>query len=700
MRVPGDLKSSANAGELSPGLRGKVNIKQYYNGALAMKNVEPVPQSGFTLAPSSRHVEIAASADCRYGVLRVDASLSYLLVFTVGEIRVFRNSSIRVATIAASWVTAPILPELTFFGEANTFGVWHESLQTRRLFKNPADDTVWTVDFWPYQDVPEVDLGGTYAKTTDKWQFYVRYTNDTLALVMSLTIEGNTSDGVTLKDASPAQIPPKDAVLVDWQAFAAALQAQARLLPGMDSGLTIVHDETVSYSGYKVFTVRFGGSLNGSEYQFDARILNTSDASVIASHIVTGKTDGEALVSAAKGWFAGMDLFQDRAIYYAAKARRASTAMSKVAEYFTLNIKDQSDNAARLEALRTISSERILHVIEGKYLLAFTDEAEWFATNRTIVRNEPVNWVRTTENGCRANCRPQVLEGFVWYVNKDGSVLYSTSYDDVSTSFLADPESLLATHLIAGVKRMCVQKKVNNNNVSRLWMLRDDGRLIYAVVIKSQEIMAVVEWIPAAGGLVKEIAVDGQQRVSIAVQRGAIVSQELLEEAGVNLFHDSVDVSTDLAGVAPGLSRFEGKTVWARINGFVLGPFKVTAARIATGELASTATVGLWQPPNFESMPFVKVMQDNSILQRPGRVHTVNLALIDTESVAIGANGSAPKNVPLARSSDDLSAAPVPFTGKKTVSGLNGVIEGPTVRITQTRPGLLRVRDYLPGVKL
>jgi hypothetical protein len=700
MRVPGELKSSANAGELSPGLKGKVNIKQYYNGALAMKNIEPVPQSGFTLGPSSRHVEIAASAVCRYGVLEVDANLSYLLVFTVGEIRVFRNSVTRVATLAAAWVTAELLPQLSFFGEANTFGVWHEDLRTRRLYRDPVNDSIWSIDDWPYTDIPEVDLGGVYIKTTDKWQFYVRFTGDTIALVMSISIEGNKTDGVTLKNTVPVTIQPGAATTTDWNNFASALQTEARLLPGMSAGLSLTYDAASSSSGYAVFAVTFGGSLDGDEYQFDANILNTADASVLSSHIQTGKTAGEVLVSAAKGWFAGMDLFQDRAIYFGARARRASVSMSKVAAYFTLNIKDQADNGARLEALRTISSEQILHVLEGKYLLVFTDKAEWFATNRTIVRNEPVNFVRTTENGCRPNCRPQVLEGFVWYVNKDGSVLYSTSYDDVSTSFLADPESLLATHLIAGVKRMGVQKKVNNNNVSRLWMLRDDGRLIYAVVIKSQEIMAVVEWIPAGGGLVKEIAIDGQQRVSIAVQRGSVVTQELLEEAGQNVFHNALTVSTDLTGVAGGLSLFNGKSVWARINGYLFGPFTVTGGQIQTEENASSAIVGLWQPPNFESMPFVKVMQDNSILQRPGRVHTINLALIDTESIAVGANGSPPKNVSLAQQSDDLTQSPKPFNGKKVVSGINGVIEGPTVRITQTRPGLLRVRDYLPGVKL
>jgi len=701
MRMPGEQKSSANAGELAPALRGKVSIKQYYSGALAMKNVEPVPQSGFTLMPGSRHIDVGASATCRKGVLRVDGSLSYILHFTVGEIRVYRNAVTKVATIAAAWVTGDVLPEISFFGEANTFGVWHESWPiAKRIFRDPANDSIWTVDNWPYEDVPEVDLGGVYPTTDDYWSLYIRWSSVPVALAISVTVDGNTTSAVRLVNGSNAIIAPGSATAADWHNLATLLRPLIRGLPGLNNDVDIQYDPAQDAGAYRAFNIVFHDSLAGREYQVDANIVNTSEASVIASHIEIGQTEGEPLISVARGGFSGMEVFQDRAIYYAPKAKRAAVAMSEAGEYFNLNIKDQADTGARLEALRTITSERILHIVESKYLLAFTDQAEWFASNRTIERNTPLNWVRTTENGARPNCRPVILEGFVWYVNKDGSMLFSTSYDDVSTSFLADPESLLATHLIYGIKRKCVQKKIGSNNVARLWMLRDDGRLICAIVIKSQEILAMVEWIPAGGGLVKEIVVDGQERVQITVQRGSAISEELLEEASVNLFHSSLTVMTDLAGEASGLGVFEGKTVWARINGYILGPFTVTAGKIQTGEAAASAQVGLWQPPNFESMPFVKVLPNNEILNRPGRCHTVILGLIDTESVAVGANGSPPKNVPLQRATDDLSQSPEPVTRNVTVSGIDGVVEGPTVRITQTRPGMLTLRDYVVGAKL
>lgn len=700
MRGPGDLKSSANAGEMSQDLKGKVSIKQYYNGALAMKNVEPVPQSGFALMPGTKMVGVAVSAQCRKGVLLVDANLSYVLSFMVGSITIFRNATVPVATIAAAWVTAEILPDLSFFGEANTFGVWHPDIETRRIFRDPSDDTVWTVDLWPYVDIPGADLGDTYTTTDDYWSLYIRWSAGASALAINVTIEGNTTTAVRLVDGGGALVTPDAAIGANWTNLATLLRPLIRALPGMNADVDIQYDVAQDASRYRVFNIVFSGSLSGSEYQVDAQIVNTSDASIIASHVEIGKTDLEPLVSTARGWFSGMDVFQDRSIYYAPKAKRAALASSKVGEYFNLNIKDQADNSARLEALRTITSETILHVIEGKYLLVFTDQGEWFLSNRTIARNEPMNFVRASENGTRPNCRPAAFEGRVWYVNPDGSMLFSSNYDDVSTSYFSDPEHLLATHLIQGVKRMWVQKKVGQNNASRLWMLRDDGRMVCAIVIKAQEIMAVVEWVPAAGGLVREFVVDGQQRVMLTVQRGSLVTEEVMEEAQDNVFQCAIEITTDLTGRASGLSTLEGRTVWARLGGRILGPFTVTGGAIDTDEPLVSGLAGLWQAPLFESMPFVRVLPNNEILQRPGRVHTVNLHLIETESVAVGANGKPARNVALQAQSDDLSAAPVPFTGKRPVMGLNGATEGPTVRITQLRPGQLRLRDYLVGAKL
>lgn len=705
-RISGQLKSSVNAGQLSKSLFGKVNLKQYYSGAKQMKGVEPIPQAGFKLLPGSAYCGAGGSAICRHGVLRVNPTLSYTLIARPGNVDIWRNDRVKVATVAVASLASGRIPDLEFYGEANTVGIFHKDIPMGvKLFRNEADDTDWTVSSWPYEDIPEVDLGGSgYTKTTDKWEFYVRFTDDAPALVMSVTIDGNTTDSVTLLQGGVA-VPPKDAAAPAWTLLADTLQDEARLLPGMTSDLTIVYNNGMSSGAYKVFVVRFPGALNGEEYQFDAAVLNTSEASVLVSHVVVGKTDGEPLISTTRGGFAGSSNYQDRQIYYAPKAKPAAIAMSRTGEYFDLNIESQNDAAARLENLRTETSETILHVFDATYLVAFTDRAEYFASNRTIKRNEPLNWVRASTIGSRAGCKPVSLEGYVYFVSGDGGQLYRAAYDAVSESFTPVPVNDLNGaadgDLVRNIKFMAVQRKTGTMVADRLWMLRDDGRVVCGIANVSEDIrLAAAEWAVPGGGFVHSLSVDGQEQVWLSIERSGSHSVEIMEEETLNLFQMSLTATTDLTGQATGLSVHNGRTVWALIDNDVYGPYTVASGAIQTDAPSRPAKIGLWTAPVYESMPYVRVLQNDDVVRRPGKVGSVRLYVEDTASLAIGANGRAAKNRPLEQASADLSQPKVNYTGHVAVAGLIGACMDPTLVITQVRPGRLHVRDYIPGVRL
>lgn len=707
-RVSGPLKSSVNAGQLSKSLRGKVNLKQYYSGAIRMLGIEPIAQSGFNLMPGSAYVGAGASAVCNKAVLKISPSLSYTIVVTAGRVDIWRNDRVKVATLttgAVTAITAGMIPDLRFYGEADTVGIFHVDLwQGVRLVRDAADDTDWTISTWPYGDLPEVDLGGTYTQTDDYWSLYIRWADDTTGIVMNVTIDGETTSSVRLVNGSLAMVDPDVATDADWHNLATQLRPLIRGLPGLNNDVDIQFDPGQSAERYRALNIVFTASLGGSEYQVDAQILNTSQASVLSSHIEIGETEGEPLISASRGGFSGMMLFQDRAWYFAPKARSASTAASRIGEYFDLNIEAQQDNAARLDALRSQTSETILFMIDATYLIAFTDQNVYFVSNRTIERNKPLNWVNAIEIGVKRNCQPVKLEGKVYFVSSDGGRLYSIEYDAVSEVFAPNPENDLngsdPADLVRDIKNIWVQHKSGSMASDRLWLLREDGRLICCVVNKSQEIMAACEWPIAGGGLVHGLSVDGQDQVWLTIERGGAIFEEMLEEESVNLFQCAFDVTTDLTGQASGLSVLNGKTVWALIDNDIFGPFTVAAGVVQTGIASKPAKIGIWTAPIYESMPYVKVLPNDDIVVRPGKVGSVRLYLENTASIAIGANGRAVKDVSLALSSDDLSGPKTNFTGRKTVAGLKGACMDPTLVISQVRPGSLHVRDYNPGVKL
>lgn len=694
-RVAGSLKSSVNAGQLSKSLYGKVNLKQYYSGAKAMQGLEPVPQSGFTLLPGSRRVGAAASATVAKGVLRVSNTLSYTLVITPGSIDIWRNDLVKVATVAAAELTAGLIPYLTFYGEANTFGIFHPDLPSGvRLFRNASNDTIWTKSAWPYDLVPDVDLGGSYAQTVDQWDIFIRWATGVPGLMVSCSVDGTTVPSVSLG------VEPDSADPSDWVALGDAMQAEISSLAGFGSGVSVAFLGTATR--YVNFRVQFGGPLTGSEYEFDVQIVNTSDASALVSHVAIGDTAGEPLISVARGGFAGMTLFQDRACYFGPKARQTAIAMSRVAEYFDLNIEATADNGARLEALRSATSESIYHLLDTTYLLAFTDQAEYFASNRTIERNKPLNWVRASEIGSKRTCRPVTLEGKAYFVSNDGSRLYSFGYNAVSEMFEPVPLNYLNEDLVSDIKLMAVQKKQGKMGSDRLWMLREDGLLVCCNVVTKTEdgtpVLAATLWPVAGGGTVHGLSVDGQGQVWLTVERGGAIAEEVLEEG--LFFQHSVSVTTNASGIASGLSVFNGKTIWGFFDNDAYGPVTVADGSADFGVASATGVAGLWQAPVYESMPYVRVLGNDDVVRRPGKVVSGRFYLEDTASIAIGANGQAVKDQPLDRASDDLEADKVNFTGHLTVCGLKGVTMDPTITISQVRPGALTVRDYIPGVKL
>lgn len=690
-RVSGQLKSSANAGQLAESLFGKVNLKQYYSGAKRMLGVEPIPQSGFTLLPGSRLVGSAPASAVVQTTLKVSSSLSYTLYVMPGVIEIWRQDLVKVATVAVPQITADILGDLEFYGEANTVGIFHPSIWTGlRLFRNAANDTLWTLSTWPFEFIPNVDLGGDYAKTDDVWDIFIRWAEGVPDIVLSMTVEGSATASV------PMGTSPEN---VNWTTYANNLRSAIAALPGFSSGVSVV--DAGGSGRYHRLVVSFNGVLQGSEYEFNASVVNTSEASALVSHVEFGKTVGEPLISAARGGFAGMTNYQDRSIYNAPASKPAAIAMSRTGEYFDLNIEGRNEASARLEALRTEVSETVLYVIDATYLVAFTDRAEYFASNRTVERGKPLNWVRASAIGTKKGCRPVLLDGSIYFVSRDGGRLYSADYDAVSEAFKPVPVNDLNNDLVSNIRRMVVQRKSGQMNADRLLLQREDGRLVICATNVSQDIsLAACEWPITGGGRVRSMSVDGMDRVWLTVERGGVYTRELFTEHSENLLQQAIFTTTDLAGQISGLSAFNGRVVWAEIENDFHGPFAVAGGVIQTGVSAKPAIVGLWTAPVLESMPFVRVLPNDDVARRPGKAVSIRLYLENTTSIAIGANGRPPRDVPLQRTSDDLAAAKSGYTGHVTVAALIGACMDPTITITQVRPGRLNVRDYIAGVKL
>ncbi|MCZ8545074.1 hypothetical protein OOJ09_12845 [Mesorhizobium qingshengii] len=647
----------------------------------------------------------------RYVALTTDQG-DALSCFVTAGIADFFTAAGFVGSARLANVTADMLPDLGFYAEGDTIGIFHGQLQTARLFLATTGQLQdWRTDLWPYEVVPVADLGGVYPKTNDVWDLFWRF-GDNSPIYISMTVNGETIPSVPLRDALTGD--PRQHVgasTAEWNTFGAEVQTALQALPGLSGGVTVA----VAYIGGSTpvkWTVTFGGDLSGEEYELSAIIPNTASSSVLATHSSIGKTDLENLFSTLRGWPGGAELVQDRIDYYRIPAVSGAMALSRVAEYFDLNIKGTTDAAARLDKLRSQTSETILHVKESTYLFAFTDRAMYFVPNRTIERNTPLNFVPASEIGAQPNCKPFTLEGEVYYVaiNPQGLAFAANggkqllriteAVTSATTNYNADPVSLLASHLADNLIRSAAQKPETDLDASKGWLMRTDGRLIACQMIRNQDINGYCEWLAAAGGLVREIGVDGKNRLWLAIERAGRTSIEIYDTT--IYLQDAVSAVPDLGGVITGLAYEDGAELWAKADGYVLGPFACVGGSISLGDAYASALVGRWIAPRWESMPQVLVTGNDEVILRPGRIHTLHVNIADTDSIAVGANGEDPQDIILHETSDPVDA-PMPLKTKLlTIGGevLIGMMEGTTAVITQKRPGELRVRDIAMGTKL
>ncbi len=639
----------------------------------------------------------------RYESLRHDSGDRYFLSVTEKWLDIFLDD-VFVAGIYLSEIDTDRLPELGFYAENATIGMFHRSMEKGIRVRRAGLASDWLVDDWPIENVPKIDLGAGYPQVADKWTITIRYARGgadaAIFIHMGISIDGEDTPTIMGVDAMGARAREN---FIDWPTVALNIAASVNDLPSIDGGVTcsaVVFNQDWE-SGYIELNLNFLGGASGREYQLDAQILNDSRVSALAAHIEIGKTLYEPLFSATRGSFGGVSLIQDRLAYFDINAVSGAMALSRPAEYFDLNIEGAGDNRARLDKLRGgQSAERLLAVYDSTYLLVFTDQSVYFSPNRTIKATEPLNFTLTAQTGIVPYTEPIELEKKIYYIgyndddkDLDGHQILSLAYDELLTSFDPVPESLLASHLVKGVMRTKRQRSAADSDASKMWAMRRDGRLVAAQVIKSEEILGLCEWSSPAGGLVREIEVDARNRLRLCVERDGMLRHERHDRTA--LLHAIIETTCDLAGQVDGLAVHEGRQVWAVAEGYVLGPFTVTAGKINLEDAYQGAVkVGLWSPPIFESMPFYRVLRDDSIIERPGRIPVVHLNLIDTTSVAVGANGLEPRDVPLLNAADPADQPMPPKSGKFTVAGLLGSKVGTTVVITQTSPGRLRVRDY------
>lgn len=554
-----------------------------------------------------------------------------------------------------------------------------------RIVRDGADER-WKVDRMPHEAVPVVDLGGIYTNyVTDVWRVYLRVPTADSAfnfgknLVVNFTVNGEETGGIYT--GAP-----------DWVAFASAAKAAIENLASVAPGIDVAVLDEATAVGSITITITFSGEGNrGSRNVVAAQVVNTSSAAATAVHWVTGKPGGEDLMSQSRGWPACGMFYQDRLILAGFKAKRGALLASVTGEYFDYNVELVAESGAILNNLDTDGAEHIQKLARARHLLIFTSEGEYFISDRALTKTMTV--VNCSRNGSAPGIDIVESEGQLFYVSRNNALIYAATYDDVASAYVSEPISLLASHIASDIAAMALQRPSTATDAGRLWLPRNDGTMTLGIMLRGENVTSFVRWETA--GKVRDVCVDGANVAHILVERLVDGAPELHFERlefGL-LFDDTIEQTLEGPTTIVGnLAALEGAQVWAIADGYVEGPFVVDGSAITLPNASSHVLVGRWTPPLARTLPLPNEINDRIVLRRPKRVHTVKLDLIDTTSIAVGANGRPAREQSLVRVTTPADAPPPPYSGLLPVSGLTGISDEGQVEITQARPGRLAWR--------
>jgi hypothetical protein len=578
-------------------------------------------------------------------------------------------------------VTAAMLPTLSREQSLNTMILWHPDMAPWRIMRrdNGFD---WSGDAAPFVNLPLVDYGGTYANIVpDAWRITIQWSSGPEGLILEVNVNGEDAVGVQL------------GVGPNWTAFAANLKTTIEALPSVQPGIDVTFSAPGGAS-YATLDINFGGANAGQRFAVTPRITNVTTAAAIASHIVLGDPGGEEIMSSLRGWPATGLFYQDRLVPAGFRSEPGAVLPSVSGEYFDLNTRIENSAGAVLFRLGTSGAERVQHLARSKHLMIFTNEAEYFVSDRAIVRGTPPNVPQSSRNGSAEGIRPVENDGGILYAGRSRSVIYAATYSDVSQSYESEPISLLASHLTSDVTAMDLQRSSRSTDASRLWVVRDGGAMSVGVLIRGQDVTAFTRFV--TDGLVRDVCVDGGNVTWLLVERlvGGTprILRERVSDAAVMHQERSFAYATPQTLVS-GLASMEGAAVWAIADGYAQGPLTVTGGAITLLHGALSVTVGRWTPPRVRTLPLPRTVGERVVLQRPVRAHTVRAHLLGTTSLAIAANGRPARDVPLLRGGE-VSDRPIPpYDGPVAVEGLFGWSDEGFVEFTQTRPGAFRIRS-------
>lgn len=610
---------------------------------------------------------------------------SFVLELTDRNIDVYRDG--RWLSAIPVDIAAGQVDEIWRYASLDTAFLFHEDVATIRVQRQGGDGE-WDASALTFTNVPELSSTSTFAGAQDE--------------VQEVDISGLSSGDHVVLAVGGMIAPP--VVYGDDAACAAAMAIALAALPGVAAdGIE------VTVAGPHRFRIAFRNDNGGRAWPIVSASVPGAGLAPMTRVIQRGQAsgDGVPLFGATTGWPACGVVVQRRLLLAGFRAAPTSWAPSRVGDLadFQTTTDPMTADLAFVRALDSDMEERINAVYVGRHLQFFTGSGEWFVEARTLDATQVQNAVLATRHGAESAVPVVFADGATITVQKGGQTIRDNLWADTEQSYKADPLSLLAPHLVTQVVDMAHRPARSVRDGNQIFLVNADGSIAAMTVLRSQDVIAMVAWRPAAGAY-RNAMVDVNHTLWLVVERdGQLYRERRMPDV-------PLDAATRVVGSGlveiTGLDYLEGREVWAYADDDLVGPLMVADRKVTLPSPAGDVYVGL-APAWFGTLPVERGKpNEERPFRGPARIYEVEFSLKNTGSLTVSTNGKPHREVGLTRADDRFAlGGPMQtaetgdptlpmlrrlYTGDRRVQGLVGWSRHPQLSFSRSVPAPVHIK--------
>ena len=641
------FQSNFTTGEIDPLLKGRSDIKQYYNGLSSATNVLVQPQGGVTRRPGLQYVGTIPSASapqsgCRLVPFEYSTTQSYMLLFVNNRMYVYKDGVLQTGINGGGndYLTTSIgsanIGTMNWTQSADTLIIVQEDMAPKKIVRG-GSHTTWTISDISFDFTPKYAFTLSTSEPAGTVTPSAVDGNVTLTASSSVFASGNINDYVESKDGI----------------------GRARII-----------DYTSGTSVKAIVEVPF--------FSTDA----------IANGDWVLETDYVDAWSGTYGYPRTCVFHEGRLYFGGSKTLPTSVWASRVNDYYDFNPGEGLDDDALFFTIDTDQMNAINGIVSGRDLQLFTKGGEFYLPQSDLNPITPSNVVvrPSTRRGNKDGIRPVIAESGTLFIQRSGKSLREFNFSDVELSYISNNISLLSSHLLKAPSDMALRRATSTDEGDLLLIVNGtDGNLTTYSILKGQQVVAPSSQTTDGDFINVGVDVDTVYFVVKRSINGSTVYY--VEKWNDDYTLDSAVQYSTVAGNLPGstsvsgLNHLEAESIKVINNGRTLGNETVSSGAVTVDEAPATyIELGLDYTPTITTMPIETQLPSGTIVGMKKRILEATLILYLTENITINGSDVSLETFPVTLGTNKN------FTGKKRIMPLMGYDNQGQITISQSAP--------------